>query len=80
MKLRQNGWEYPYTMSIKMALKLNSTFISSVRNDSCHLKLSILKNCSRRIKHKAENWSTLWEFSKKKINYLFPIVQELYIF
>jgi hypothetical protein len=42
-------------MLIKVTLELNFTFISSVRNGSCHLKnevLDILKNCSRRMKHK----------------------------
>jgi hypothetical protein len=78
-------------MSIKVALKLNFTFICSVRNRSCHLKklnfrhflLSILKNCSRRMKHKkkmslvAQKIGQTFSNSIKKINYLFPIVQEL---
>jgi hypothetical protein len=63
-------------MLIKVALKLNFIFISSVRNVSYHLKnevfdifcISILKNCSRRMKQKnvansAKNRPNLWEFN-----------------
>jgi hypothetical protein len=48
--------------------------------------LLILKNCSRRMKHKinvtnsAKYRSNLKEFHMNKINYLFSLVQELYIF
>jgi hypothetical protein len=70
-------------MLIKVALKFNFTFISSIRNGSCHLKKSSLKNCSRRMKHKknvvdsAKKRPNLWQVSKVKINYLFLMVQEL---
>jgi hypothetical protein len=49
-------------MLIKVALKLNSTFTSTVRNGSCHLKNRSAKPLETQF---------------KKINYLFPMVQEL---
>jgi hypothetical protein len=36
IKLRQNGGKLAYTMLIKVALKLNFTFISNVKNANCH--------------------------------------------
>jgi hypothetical protein len=69
-------------MLIKVALELNFTFISGIKNGSCHLKklsffdiflLSILKNCSRRMKDKKnitnspEDRLSLWEFNLKKL-------------
>jgi hypothetical protein len=58
-------------MLIKVALKLNFTFISSVSEIFDIFLLSILKNCSRRMKHDKNVTSSLkhrrnlYEFNKK---------------
>jgi hypothetical protein len=38
LKLRLNGCKWAYIMLIKVALKFNFTFISSIINGSYHLK------------------------------------------